>query len=340
MARKAQAKPYAAGRNQEPRPAAGVHWPSGRAASDINSALLKSSMADACTGDVGAALALRHMLSARSAEAIGASYRSGFSHGRSLYGIVSVQKPGRMDGEYMALLAQFLESVGACGVSVGTSPEGVVLRLHGTGARLELGANVHHFEAGIISGFLSAMTRRHVAVQETECRDNGAMSCSFATRRYHGSAAHSLVPDAAIERFAVHIARSTSPGARGAVASSAYCAMLSSPLAGDAAHAGAARAMRLLGSSLGAASASRNRKLTIARIAATMHRMGLGAASVRAARPLKMGIAFDHASSSRKFVELSLAFLGSALEQGIKTSDIDTTLMAANGRYSVRLRER
>lgn len=44
---------------------------------------------------------------------------------------------------------------------------------------IKLGSNVHVFEAGVISGYLSAHARRQITARETECVFNGSRQCRF-----------------------------------------------------------------------------------------------------------------------------------------------------------------
>lgn len=45
---------------------------------------------------------------------------------------------------------------------------------------LQLGSNVHVYEAGVISGYLSTSTGMHVVAQESRCVYNGAKQCQFS----------------------------------------------------------------------------------------------------------------------------------------------------------------
>jgi hypothetical protein len=99
------------------------------------------------------------------------AFKSGFNLGSEVY---------RNSGGSIGPLERLLENAGFGNIvyypfeSTNTFTSRAI-RSHG----INLGTNVHVFEAGMISGYLSTHARQQVAVKETECVFNGAAHCRF-----------------------------------------------------------------------------------------------------------------------------------------------------------------
>jgi predicted hydrocarbon binding protein len=107
-------------------------------------------------------------------------YKSGISAGRLLYRIYQREKRYTWYEESVADLVGFFEKAGFSRVSYSVLPERISIKFHNCG-RSEIGLNVHTFEAGIISGFLTAGKGQHVPVEEISCSGNGSEYCYFTS---------------------------------------------------------------------------------------------------------------------------------------------------------------
>ncbi len=110
-------------------------------------------------------------------------YKSGVTAGKlAYYSLFGNSKPKWYEDALPKLIA-FFESAGYKKISydaLGVS--GPVLRI-GDSKGIQLGANIHYFEAGIISGFISSARGEYVPITESECRNNGFYQCKFIVSR-------------------------------------------------------------------------------------------------------------------------------------------------------------
>lgn len=107
------------------------------------------------------------------------SFREGLSIGKTLYGICAYYNPKGWYEDYVLELAQFFEKAGYSGATYNIFPDKITFEIYGKSNNL--GANVHSFEAGMISGFITAARGVYTQLQEIECRYNGAKNCRFST---------------------------------------------------------------------------------------------------------------------------------------------------------------
>lgn len=107
-------------------------------------------------------------------------YRSGISTGRLLYSIFMRKRRYVWYEESVADLVAFFGEVGFSEITYNVFPDKVEIRFHNCD-KSYLGANMHRFEAGIISGFLTAGKGQQLTVTEVSCMSNGGDSCHFVT---------------------------------------------------------------------------------------------------------------------------------------------------------------
>ena len=84
--------------------------------------------------------------------------------------------------DFGALFAFFM-SVGYGNTSFTDSGTSVALRIYKS-CDADMGGRIHHFEAGLVSGFAGAALGVPANAVETECTNNGAKSCCFEIGRY------------------------------------------------------------------------------------------------------------------------------------------------------------
>ena len=126
------------------------------------------------------ALAFISALSSLTPAMKGLYYKSGISAGRLLYRICQRERRYVWYEESVADLVRFFENAGFSRVSYSIAPERISIKFHNCD-RSYLGANLHTFEAGIASGFLTAGKGQQVQVDEVSCSSNGSDFCQFAT---------------------------------------------------------------------------------------------------------------------------------------------------------------
>ncbi|MGC8478548.1 MAG: V4R domain-containing protein [Candidatus Micrarchaeia archaeon] len=139
----------------------------------------------------------------RSTKMLGYSF--GEETGKELYKIVSEGKNYYWYEESIPELVSFLEKATGYPVSYQFLHNGLRIRLHSRNA-LGLGTNIHSFEAGIISGFVTAASRQPVKIREIACTSNGADYCEFIPSAYSSEQEKEIEMEDAVYKFAKHIA--------------------------------------------------------------------------------------------------------------------------------------
>ncbi|VVB76813.1 V4R domain protein [uncultured archaeon] len=99
------------------------------------------------------------------------AYRSGFDLGASLYG---------HSGTNIGALERALENAGFGKITYQPFESHSIITAYRTrrGAA-DLGSGMHHFEAGIIAGYMSAHAKRAIYVKESKCVYDGDRFCQF-----------------------------------------------------------------------------------------------------------------------------------------------------------------
>jgi predicted hydrocarbon binding protein len=110
------------------------------------------------------------------------SYNAGISLGRLLY---RNKKPSPhtktlFRNEYLYLLADFLEAAGIGRATFHPTSHGTLVRVYRESA-VRTGERIHHFEAGIVAGFLGAAGANLPYVREAQCTSEGASHCEYVS---------------------------------------------------------------------------------------------------------------------------------------------------------------
>ncbi len=277
------------------------------------------------------ALLLNHMMLNLTESSSKEAYRSGLSVGTTLYDIARLKHHGIQYEEYVPYLVEFLERAGYY-VTYGVFPDKAIFRLHGHS--LYIGARMHTFEAGVISGFMSAARKAYTPVNETACRNDRADACVFETSRTSASA--SLRRDM-IDRFIEHVHGRASAGAYpSATFSQSYHALLASSLLQQAHMDTLKGIMHYIGSSLREKfESSAKRPGTSDYIANSITLLRLGTPYMDNMRRLDIRLAFDTATSRSEMAELSIAFLNGIF--GKRAGKAIATESNNKGSYTIRL---
>jgi predicted hydrocarbon binding protein len=133
----------------------------------------------------------------------GEQYKSGFRLGKLYYGQAVSRRPKWYE-DSIPELAKFFQKLGYATEYVISRHGNPVLTLK-SNASFKLGFNMHSFEAGIISGFLSSARNSYVAMHESECACNGAEECVFETGQ---RGEPPIDRNALMRNFAKHLAAS------------------------------------------------------------------------------------------------------------------------------------
>ncbi len=266
-------------------------------------------------------------------------YKSGMNVGKALYKQSSLDKSYMFQEESVRSLVNFFDAAGYSNVTYRAYPDDIEIKIHERN-NTDVGANIHSFEAGIISGYLSAMQKKYTAVHESTCSNNGGNCCTFTIKGSQNNGSNS-VPS--MERFAASISeRAKGPNANrhAAHVSDAYCLLSSSrlldqsylePLKEIAAHTGREISDKLF-------EGKRAQRSFFSYIENTIRLLNLGEPEIKSTNPLQMEVKFNGIDSRSENVDLALAFI-----EGLISDRFGKEFVASertnNGKYVLDIRE-
>jgi predicted hydrocarbon binding protein len=273
-------------------------------------------------------------------------YRSGFSIGKALYKINNSKSNYMFPEESVADLVGFFESVGHKYIMYSSYPGSIELKMHDKKIP-GMGTNLHSFEAGIISGYLSTAERRYVNVVEESCVNDAGQYCKFSTNYKGEGLAFNGGNEHALEKLVDHVAEKikTSHGRQNLKSgmSNEYY-LLSSSIMFDKEYIESMKSIAsYMGKSLGAKLFASNGKAPSNRTAAneierTIRMLNLGNPTVKGTKPLHISISFDRITSKKEFVDVSLSFINGLLSDRLD-HDAVATERSNRDSYVVEIKE-
>lgn len=263
-------------------------------------------------------------------------YRSGMNVGKALYR-QSQEGGNAPPEESVRNLAGFFEAAGYSNVTYRAYPDDIEIRIHERN-NADVGANIHSFEAGIMSGYLSALQRRYTEVHESTCSNNGGDSCTFTIKGANGA---SKIPS--IKKFAASVSeRAKSPSANKHCAhvSDAYCLLSSSQLLDKSYMEPMKEIASYTGKEIGGRlfEGKRAQRSFFSYIENTIRLLNLGEPEVKSTDPLQMQVRFGRLDSKKENVDLALAFI-EGLISGRFGDEFTASESTSNGRYMLDIRE-
>ena len=127
------------------------------------------------------------------------AYKFGISVGRAVF-VKSSQDEN--------VLFEVLEKLGLGRIYYYPSTDQTLIRAHSSAPVISIGRNIHIYECGIVSGYLSALTGLIINTVEKRCRYNSADSCEFVStpsmqpvRHVAGETSPTKIIDAIAEKF-------------------------------------------------------------------------------------------------------------------------------------------
>ena len=261
-------------------------------------------------------------------------YRSGISIGRVLYGLYDRRRNYRWYEESVHDFVSFLERAGYQKVTYRVFPDQIEVMIHHKSG-MQLGTNMHAFEAGMMSGFLTAAKTRKVHVNETLCSHNGSEFCRFVTSdRYEPSEIDPQMTERFFEYFGSHLRDIEKQGMDGMRMPEEYY-LLASLMHRD--YLGEVkRIMMDMGSQL-----SGKMQITRANIEDAVKLLGFGEAKITSLKPLRGSISYGRLRAREEFVKMSIPFLDGLLSKTVgKSSRVEVTAVVNANRYNVKLIEK
>ncbi|HUC38668.1 MAG TPA: hypothetical protein VL944_00880 [Candidatus Acidoferrum sp.] len=245
------------------------------------------------------------------------SRRAGIRTGRHLFSAMNSQKRYIFYEESIEDLIRFFEHAGYRNVSYNVFPDMVRVQMHDK-CHEYLGVNLHSFEAGLMSGYITAAKKQYVNISEHDCSNNGSDYCDFMPGYGSGKSGDAK---GAIERFVWHIVRQSEGREKNAetTISPAYFLLSASPTMEKEYQREMQHIGRYIGEKIGEGLFQGRRKQSPAHAMAKIERvarlLNIGEVTVKSLNPIKVDVLFDRSHSRSEFVDLSIALLGGLLKE-------------------------
>ncbi|MGA3020840.1 MAG: 4-vinyl reductase [Candidatus Micrarchaeales archaeon] len=196
---------------------------------------------------------------------------------------------------------------------------------------MNLGSNLHVFESGVISGYLSAHTKKHITVREQTCVFNGAPVCEFIATPggIESSGSMPIEFPKIVKALADAISRSEGNNGR-----KTYYVLALKPLLNEPLFSEISKFLYLAGKQL-------PRRIPNFDYAVIHAAQFLGIEKASVARDKKGGttvnLIYDHDTSTEKFVYLTTALLSGIMKETYGRSIRIVRRVNSKGIYSVRM---
>lgn len=306
----------------------------------INEALILDILGNRNSGTTsGESVLLAQILSGFTKSMRKLSYMAGISNGMFLYRINKLQKRYAWYQDSVKDISEFFEKAGYMASSYDIFPDKVVIKLYGAGPNL--GGNMHVFESGVISGFLTAAIGHYVPVSEEECGHAGASYCRFSTSNYKAASDVNEDNLRHINALAKYISDSK-PTAKPDTFSKSYLNLIYQVIMEREYLDNMKDLLGYFGEIiLQMSNAKKPKKLKGGELASLAQRninlLNLGKLNIKSANALDAELMFDSSQSRSEFVELAVAFLSGVLGKDMVRA---TKLKSENDLYSIRINKK
>ncbi|MEM3227607.1 MAG: hypothetical protein QXK65_01505 [Candidatus Micrarchaeaceae archaeon] len=270
-------------------------------------------------------------------------YRYGMEIGKSLYRLLSSRKPYYWYEESIPDLISFLEKAIGVPASYSLLYSGLRVRIYNKQG-LYLGMNMHLFEAGIISGFVTAASKQITYMEEISCSNNGSDYCEFSLSP-HRHNEENIEVSSALSRFAEHLSIMVKhPQTQQNSVSRSYHALLilsilrssySDAINNISGYFGFKVAQQLFD----------DKKPNAARISEYLLKtailLNFGAPTIKPSKDrtlLNMVLAFSPEVSKKEYVELSRAFINAMLSKAAHPR-VSFEIDSRDSNYLLRIKE-
>jgi V4R domain-containing protein len=198
---------------------------------------------------------------------------------------------------------------------------------------INTGMNLHIFEAGVISGYLSAHTKRQISAEEIACVFNGSPYCKFVARE---GSARSLEtePQLGLPRIINTLRLALSLSGKHTGEDSYYLVSIR-PLLSEPVFSEALKFLYVSGKLVGRPGVSNFEKLITE--SSNFLRLNNPKVSKDKKGNISINIAYGHETSSRHFVDLTTAFISGIVKSTHGRSVNITRSLDRRGIYNVRM---
>lgn len=302
----------------------------GPAIRDLDDAMLYSILTGSQTRSVSRlSLELVSAISAMASNTLDLDYKHGIRIGRKLFNMVSSAKQYSWYGEAIPDLVNFMEKAGYGAVTYKIFPFSISVRVHQDSHNISTKA--HTFEAGMISGFLTAAKGQLVNVNESMCASDGADYCDFVT-----SDSRLIEPRTASSEMvyrALQEAQAVPPELK-----REYYALATSGVSGEHINALGDAAFSM-GAEIGHRIARRESGSPTESVLKVIKAAYPCAVSVKRISPTNVKVSFDQMSSRKGVVELMRRFVEGVLSSALGVEVFKDSISAAKGNsYSMTVK--
>jgi predicted hydrocarbon binding protein len=263
-------------------------------------------------------------------------YNSGLSVGRLLYRLEDRQKRYKWYEESIKDLVSFLERAGFLGITYHIFPDKIDIRFNNRN-KTHIGSNVHLFESGLISGFITAASQQHVAFNEVACSNNGSDSCHFVSSKTFSPMESN--GSNMLERVIAGVGQNLKENSKGDSFSDEYACLASSMLLDDEYSVQMAKIMMHIGfeiSNVLGFDLSKNAHHDL--MQRIFRLLNICEIVIKSQKPLKLEMHFGVLKAKKEFVDISIAFLNGFLEGSMKqNSKINARTLRRGNSYIVTI---
>ncbi|EET89589.1 MAG: hypothetical protein LVQ97_01470 [Candidatus Micrarchaeales archaeon] len=270
------------------------------------------------------------------------SYHSGFAIGVKVsggYGSIYKDKHAALSD-----LTDFIEKIGYASASHEIYRDGKISFFIRSNKGQNIGMNLHSFEAGIISGFLTAITGVYSKVSEQRCQNNDSDLCVFTvsnTADYEADLP--IEPKGLLERLASSLYSDLSRNdlSNSAKFSESYYYMLNKVVSDKAYLEYMKDSVRYVGGILGDKILSvygRDDKSYGKCLQSSVKLLNLGKLSIKNSKNYPVELSFDTINSRQELIEISLALISGMSPD--RDSTIEAVQEIKGGTYTIRLNKK
>ncbi|MGC8651743.1 MAG: hypothetical protein ACP5UH_00620 [Candidatus Micrarchaeia archaeon] len=267
------------------------------------------------------------------------TYKRGFSIGKELYRMLNEKKHYATYEESIPDLVSFLERAGLGRIAYAAFEDGLALSVY-NGEHRHVGTNIHVFEAGIMSGFVSSGRRDYSVVEEKACASNSADHCEFvfsaSERRAEPQSGPGVEGKEIIDGLLGHIYK---PQEGGGNLSDSYAALLSNMVADRKYFEEMGGIMAYIGGSVGDMVAKRSMNHRFEDMLGILDGIYTGMVTTKSKKPMSIEMAFDGTRLSKAYAKLSLSLLGGMLSKLYSTKRMKAIEINKYDQYKIKIAE-
>ncbi|MGC8537974.1 MAG: V4R domain-containing protein [Candidatus Micrarchaeia archaeon] len=266
-------------------------------------------------------------------------FSHGFRVGEILYKLAR-HTAGSSATTVIPMLVEFLSKAGYSSISYMPKSGSYEFKI-ADAPLMKLGVNIHSFEAGIISGFMSEEYRRIVRFTESECRSNGGDSCIFVESDNSEMDDKRLDSDRWISEFSNYIINSAQREKSKLMNYNYYCLASDSLLHGEYAS-GLGDIAYVAGSGLGRRLGEEHEGIgdeaRMRRLRELIALLNFGNITIKRSAPISLHMEFDRLMAKKDMIALASNFMNGMLNAYLGSRLVETQ-RSSFGKYTIDIRE-